>query len=335
MPIVRLNKNIKLIVNYFLGPVVFLLLSYAIYYQLSQQHHWKESAREIRLAVAGPLQWKLWAAVLLMLVNWSLEARKWQLVNRSLQHVPFLQACKAVFAGLAIASFTPNRMGEYLGRILYIEEGKRVRSILLTIVGSIAQLTVTLVCGVVGIFYLQDFLHQHGSSDHVFLQTSLHLLLWGILLGVVLLLIFYFRLHWLVSLTQKIDPSGKYMTFVKVLKDIPAPILLQILFLSFGRYLVFILQYYLLFSVFAVHLNWMQLFAGISVMFLVMAVLPTFTFLTDLGLRWESSIQIMQLFSNNLIGIFAASLGIWLINLIIPALIGSLLILSIKIFRIR
>jgi len=335
MPIVRLNKNIKLIVNYFLGPVVFLLLSYAIYYQLSQQHHWKESLQEIRVAVAGPLQWKLWATVLLMLANWSLEAKKWQLANRSLQHVPFFQAFKAVFAGLAIASFTPNRMGEYFGRVLYIDEGKRMRSIALTIIGSIAQLSVTLVCGIVGIFYLQEFIHQPGSSDHAFLQTSLHILLWGILFGLVLLLIFYFRLHWLVSLTQKIDPSGKYMTFVKVLKDIPATILLRILLLSFARYLVFIIQYYLMFSVFAVHLNGMQLFGGVSVMFLVMAVLPTFTFLTDLGLRWESGIHIMQLFSSNLIGIFAASLGIWLINLIIPALIGSLLILSIKIFRIR
>jgi len=64
-----------------------------------------------------------------------------------------------------------------------------------------------------------------------------------------------------------------------------------------------------------------------------MAVVPTFTFLTDLGLRWEASIQIIQLFNPNATGIFAVSLGIWFINLIIPALIGSLLILRIKLFR--
>jgi hypothetical protein len=61
-----------------------------------------------------------------------------------------------------------------------------------------------------------------------------------------------------------------------------------------------------------------------------MAVVPTFTFLTELGLRWEASIQILELFGAGAVGIFAASLAIWLINLIIPALIGSLLILSIK-----
>jgi hypothetical protein len=95
------------------------------------------------------------------------------------------------------------------------------------------------------------------------------------------------------------------------------------------------IQYWLMFSVFSVRLDPMQLLGGISVMFLIMALVPTFTFLTDLGLRWESSIQIMQLFSSNLVGIFAASLGIWFINLIIPALIWSLLNLKIKIFRFK
>ena len=69
--------------------------------------------------------------------------------------------------------------------------------------------------------------------------------------------------------------------------------------------------------------------------FLVMAVVPTFTFLTELGLRWEASIQVLELYSANTVGIFAASFAIWLINLIIPALIGSLLIVSIKLFKSR
>jgi hypothetical protein len=41
----------------------------------------------------------------------------------------------------------------------------------------------------------------------------------------------------------------------------------------------------------------------------------------------------LQLSSNNLIGIQAASLGIWIINLVVPAVVGSLLILRIKIIK--
>ena len=268
--------------------------------------------------------------MLFMAVNWGLEAKKWQLSNRVLQSLSFWQSFKAVLTGTAIAAFTPNRMGEYFGRVLYIEEGKRTRSIALTIVGSMAQFVVTLVFGMVGVFYLEW--HLHSDTTHLFQQTSLNILLGVVSVGLLFLLIFYFRLP---GMVRKLSGWGKFSQYVKILKDLPPTMLLQILCLSFARYMVFVVQYGLLFSAFSVNLSFAELFGGISVMYLVMAVVPTFTFLTDLGLRWGASVKIMELFSSNMVGILAASLGIWLINLIIPALIGSLLILSIKVFRIR
>jgi hypothetical protein len=107
------------------------------------------------------------------------------------------------------------------------------------------------------------------------------------------------------------------------------------LFLSFVRYIVFVIQYSLVFPVFNVSLGFSQVWGGMGVVFLIMAVVPTFTFLTELGLRWGASIQVLELFTSNTIGIFAASFTIWLINLVIPALIGSLLIVSIKLFKSR
>jgi hypothetical protein len=41
----------------------------------------------------------------------------------------------------------------------------------------------------------------------------------------------------------------------------------------------------------------------------------------------------MKLYSANTLGIETAALAIWLINLVIPALIGSVLILGIKIVK--
>ena len=111
--------------------------------------------------------------------------------------------------------------------------------------------------------------------------------------------------------------------------------LISVLILSMLRYLVFILQYSLLFSLFGIPLSGMQLFTGVSVMFILMAIVPTLTFLTDLGFRWIAGVQIFQVFTTNTAGILAVSLGIWLINLIIPALVGSLLILRIKLFSSR
>jgi hypothetical protein len=137
----------------------------------------------------------------------------------------------------------------------------------------------------------------------------------------------------LVGLLNKIPAWEKYKKYIKVREGFGVNILVRILFLSLLRYAVFMIQYQLLFSAFGAGLTGLQVWGGMSVVFLVMAIVPTFTFLTELGLRWEASIQIIELFSGNTVGIFATSFGIWLINLIIPALAGSLLILSIKLFR--
>ena len=94
--------------------------------------------------------------------------------------------------------------------------------------------------------------------------------------------------------------------------------------------MVFILQYYLMFRVFEVDITWVQGLLGVSVSFLVMAAIPTIALFTDLGLRGEVNLQLLGLFSNNSLGISLTAASIWFINLIVPALVGSLLILSIK-----
>jgi Lysylphosphatidylglycerol synthase TM region len=329
-----LNKNIKIIFNYVLGPLVFLFLFYSIYEQILKQPDWQQSLHQISGAIQGPHLWKIFLVLLLMFLNWGLETKKWQLALRTLEPVPFTRAFKAVLTGVTIGSFTPNRMGEYLGRMLYIEESKRVRSISLTLICSMAQLLTTLAGGFVGILFLSHYLNQHAFADQAVFKNGLHYLLFGTVVACFFGLLFYFRLSSLVRIFDR-DYFKKFRPIVKVLQEVKTSILLQILFLSFGRYLVFLVQYFLLFSVFAVELTGGQAFAGISVMFLIIAIVPSFTFLTDLGLRWETSIRVIELFSPNSTGILAVSLGIWLINLIIPALIGSLLILRIKLFRNR
>jgi hypothetical protein len=317
-----------------LGPIVFLLLGIFIYWQITRQHNWRSSLHAVVTGLSGPQQWKLWLVLLLMPLNWGIEARKWQLALGPVGGIPYKNAFKAVFTGAAVASFTPNRMGEYLGRILYIREGHRTQAIALTIACSIAQLMITLIVGAAGSCYLRFAPHRAFPA-----QWDLHLVL-NILLVIVGILLtsltfIYFRLSWVSRLILKIPGSQRFSAYLKVLENFDATILVRILFLSFGRYIVFIAQYSLVFPVFGVNIGFWQAAGGMSVVFLVMAIVPTFTFLTELGLRWEASIQVLELYSANTIGIFAASFAIWLINLIIPALIGSLLIVSIKLFKNR
>jgi hypothetical protein len=270
---------------------------------------------------------------MLMFLNWGIEARKWQLLIKPLERMSWWRAFKATLTGVAFAVNTPNRIGEYGGRILYLHEQNRIRAISLTLVGSMGQFLVTILCGCGGLFFL---LNIPGSETPV-VKLQPHLFWIRILLYLVatfslLGLLIYFRLGWLITLLDKVPPLSKIVSHIAVLEDLRISILLRILSLSFFRYLVFITQYILMIMLMQVSVTVWQAFWLISVIFLVLAVVPTIA-LAEVGIRGKVSMEVFGLYSINNIGIIAASFGIWAINLAIPALIGSLLILRIKIFK--
>ena len=314
------------------GPLLFCLLLYSIYRQIQRQPNWEQSLNQIKQAFDGAAVWKLATVLGLMVINWGLEARKWQLVINRLQTISWIKCLKAVFTGTTLAFFTPNRMGEYMGRVLYIEEGKRIQAVSLTIVSSMGQLLITLIVGVVGLLVIRSELHGASSGSAVF---WLNAVLYVSVLAAGFLTLLYFRLSWLIRLIERIPRIEKFVRHVRVLDNFNATMLLHILSLSLARYLVFIIQYYLLFDVFGVEMNGWQVFWSVSVVFLVLAIVPTIALVTELGVRWKTSVEVVQLFSLNIVGIVATSLAIWIINLVIPALIGSLLILNIRLFNYK
>jgi hypothetical protein len=95
------------------------------------------------------------------------------------------------------------------------------------------------------------------------------------------------------------------------------------------RFLIFIVQYYLLFRLFAVDISIWHAVWAVSVSFFVLAVIPTFA-IAEVGLRGEVGVKLIGLFAANHLGIFVTTTSIWVINLIIPAVIGSLLILRMR-----
>ena len=321
----KLNRNIKLFINYFLGPGLFIWLSWSIYRQIQHQPNLGGAWQKIKDSFSTPMIWNLVAAFGLMIVNWSLEAIKWKVSVKAVQEVSFFKAFRAVLSGVSFSVSTPNRIGEYLGRVLYMEEGNRLRTISLTIVGSISQLIITLLMGCIGLFWLKGEFESGQYISPIWFRV----ILTGTFATFLLLTLFYFRLSWLTRLVDRLPGSQRFAYLVRSLEDFDATILLRLLSISALRFVVFIVQYYLLFQLFNVDVSWWQAFWAVSVSFLVMAVIPTFA-IAELGLRGEISIKIIGLFSSNNLGILMASMTIWLVNLILPAMAGSLLILSLR-----
>jgi len=320
------RKSVRTFINYFLGPLLFIWLSYSIYHQVSQQPGLEKSWQHIRESLGSAMIWNLVGTLSLMVANWSIETIKWKLAIQKIQRISFFTAFKAVLSGVSFSVTTPNRVGEYLGRVLYMEEGKRIKAISLTIAGSMSQLIITLLMGLVGLLILRTPMENSGMISSFWMDV----LLYGIFPTLGILTLIYFKLPWLVSRIDRLPGVKEYSWVIEALEDFNATLLLQLLSLSAVRFFVFIVQYYLLFRLFDVHVSIGQCWSAVSVSFLVMAVIPTIALFTDLGLRGKVSLKLLGLFSNNSLGIGLTAVSIWFINLVIPALAGSLLILGIK-----
>lgn len=324
-----MNKSIKILINYFLGPVLLIVLCWSLYNQLLQQHDLAQRWQQIKHSWQS---WKFLIVIFLMTINWGIEAKKWQLLMLHLQQFSYIRAFKSVLSGCSITMLTPNRIGEYGGRILFVKQEHRIKAISLNIVSSISQLLVTMVMGCAGLIYLRFFSHNSRNALSVLPDFWGNILIYFSIIGTVLLFLFYIRLSWLVRLMEKVPAFNKVVKHISVLDEFSAGQLLGILSLSLLRYIVFVMQYVLLLQVMEVNIETRLVFWLITVFYLVMAVAPTIGFL-ELPIRAKASMELMKLYSSNTLGIETAALSIWLINLVIPALIGSLLILGIKIVK--
>lgn len=281
----------------------------------------------------GNQSWKFWLCVLLVGVNWGLEARKWQIILRPLQRVSWWHSVKGVLAGVAFAVNTPNRIGEYGGRMLYLQDGKRIQSIGLTMLASVSQLIVTLLLGAVGLVLMKYPLTQIGTGHEV--QALWVQLLYSVVIFIAgICLLFYFRIKWLLILLERIPVAKKLLPYVRVVGAVDVTILLRVLSLSALRYVVFVSQYVLLLQSMHVELPMANAFWLISILYLILALVPTIALL-EIGLRGKLGIMLFQIYSTNTVGIYAATTGIWLLNLVVPALAGSILAAGIRIFNTR
>lgn len=319
------NKTIKIFVNYFLGPLLFIGLSASIFRQIRHQPHLAQSWQEIKASFLSAKVLNLAIAVVLILVNWGLESRKWQLLVRSLRPVKFLTAYKAVLSGVSFSVALPNRVGEYLGRMMYQPEGSRLKTISLSIVGGLAQLLATIAWGTLGLIVLKEELLIAYPPFSIWFQFAIY----GLLFVLLCTGLFYFNVSVVVRFFNRWLSNHHFLYLVESLKNFNAAFLLQLFLLSSVRYGVFLVQYIILFHFFGVDVPALTIVPVMSVVFLALAVVPSIALL-EVGLRGEISLTLMGLFSVNSLGIGLTSVTVWALNLVIPAVAGALFLLNLK-----
>lgn len=327
----RLNSRYKKILNYIIGPILFVVLAYSIYYKIIHQPNLHGSWQSMLQTMArNPMLWIL--MIVLMCLNWSIEARKWQLLIKPVQKVSLFTGFKAVLSGLSFSLFIPNGIGEYLGRMLYLGEGNRLRSVAVSFVGSLSQVLVTLIIGVAGLHYLLIYVPSFSAQTIGLSRFWLKALIYAVYIFIIFFIFLYFKISLFAKWFEKIPFVYKHRVFVNSLEKFDNPLLWHILLLSLIRYIIFIAQYVLMFYLCNVQMPITWAISSVSVLFLLLAIVPTIP-IAELGVRGEISIKVFGLLTKNTLGIVSVAAFIWLINIIIPSLIGSLFVLSLRIFK--
>jgi uncharacterized membrane protein YbhN (UPF0104 family) len=264
------------------------------------------------------------AVVLLMILNWFLESLKWQYLSKKLTNISIWVAVEAVFCGLTWAIFTPNRIGEYGGRVMFLPNRKRIHGVFAMAVGAFAQNVIT---NLVGILASLWFIYY-------FLSINLWLYLAIVTLSLAFLglfLVFYFNIKWLVGLLNRIKFLQKYHRFFDIMGRYNRDELMVVIGYSLARFFVFSFQYYLIIHLLLPNIPFFYMMMTVFVFIFIQSALPSLDLL-DIGVRSFTAMHLFLYITNQQIAIIAAVSSIWLINLIIPAVIGSVFVLKLKFF---
>lgn len=324
-----MNKSIKISLNYFLGPLLFVILCYVLYIQVRNQPELGTRWQEIKQSWQSPY---LWLSLALMPLNWGIESVKWKYLLSHLEKVSFLRALKSVFAGCSITLLTPNRIGEYGGRILYLKNENRLRGISLTILGSMSQLLITILIGFGGLTFLQYSGQNSHNISEILPGKSLQLL-WIITLAtLVVMVLLFFNEGFIARWIFRIPGAKKLEVFSNLLSSYSGKELLTLTAMSAVRYIVFVLQFWLMLKAMQVHIGLWLSVVLLSVFYLLLAMAPSIGF-TELPLRAIAGVQVLGIATQNKLGVEAASLGIWLTNIFIPAIVGTILISGVRIIN--
>jgi uncharacterized membrane protein YbhN (UPF0104 family) len=261
---------------------------------------------------------------LLMFLNWFVEALKWKYLLRGVEKISTWKAVESVFCGLTWAVFTPNRIGAFGGRVFFLSPRKRIIGVIAMSVGGIGQLVVTNVLGSLALFW---FILRFANLNS-FVDFGLGFL---ILIYCSFLILFYFNIQWLYGLLKKINFLKRFKRFLIIFSRYKYADIFRILIYALSRYLIFTTQYFLIIHFLVPEIKTFDIVMIMFVFYFIQSALPSLDML-DIGVRASVATYFFGFVTNQEIAIMAAMAAIWMINLIIPAIFGSVFVLKLNFF---
>ena len=260
--------------------------------------------------------WGLWLTllgiVLLMPLNVIAEAGKWRLLLRQTEPMTIWGAQRQVYYGYVGAFITPYHAGDYPARAMLLHDKSHFSAAIgVGLVGSVALLVVELIFGIPATWL---FISYHPAIPMQYFAVAF----------IVLVLMLSFLPHLVRYLSSRQWQNTQMRHLSVAMSHISYPLFMQTIAWSILRYAIWAIQLALTFHFCGVEMTPMQYIIAIPFYYMVVAIFPSLPAL-NVAIRGSWSLIIFGVFSQQTASIALAILLIWLINTVLPMLIGSIL----------
>jgi hypothetical protein len=354
------NKNYKKNLYKMLNFVLMFLAWVYLYSQIKNHHSffiqitdlWSELQKNKAI---------LLIVFVFMFINWILEAKKWQILIKPLAKINLFQSLESVWIGLSLATFLP--LGNYLGRAKNLPQKNRFDSAGALIVNGGLQFWVTMLGGIYGI---SQFFELHNVITFLFFAFWILLYLLGLFFynkwscdSIVVggdtdngrrssvetptrssvetpttakisnknnRIFRYFQR------IRQLKIGGKIIIWVKknlyLISQYSQAVILKTTFLALLRYGVFLVQMILIFKAANFSLLIEKIVVGSSLLFAAKSILPVGGFFVGLSIREATALYFFGSLGEE--KVVTITFLLWIINIGLPVLIGSVLLLRNK-----
>jgi uncharacterized protein (TIRG00374 family) len=275
---------------------------------------------EITAAFKSAKMFCIFIALALLVPNIYIQFFKWRYLVRLLKpQVTNRETFQSLLAGFTFGFITPGRLGEF-GRAFFIKDCPWVSLVGIAFIDKLFSLAVVIFWGAIGLMFF--------VSRQLYLYTMVPIVIFTI---IALIVIYYVLFNpaiirsFLYSLNIILPFRDKIKLLMSSLDNFHRRQAINLLLLTFSFYFIFLLQFYILVWSFETA-SFMPAFLSISSTMLVKSMLPIS--FGDLGIRESAAIFFLGKIGINESTAFNASILLFLINLLIPSLVGLVLVLK-------
>lgn len=266
--------------------------------------------------------------LLLIPINWGIEAYKWKLITAPIQWISYKTATKSVYAGVCLGNLAPGRATEFLAKIIFFKIENRPKITVLHFVGGMFQLSITIICGFLALIKMLN----HFGADSAWMTYTTSTI--GIVL-LILLIICIAKINTLLNfISKKISKESQVEDFNY--KFTPTA-LIKLFGFSALRYSVFFMQFSLLIFLFHRNIS-IAIFPEIALYFLITTTIPMISVL-EAAIRAAVALVVFKDSGIDNSALALSSLLIWIVNIIVPSIFGYVILLrqnfNFKLFKTK